>query len=1465
MNSMTAGFMKVNAQGAVVMDTNTYLTGVTSGQVTGALGYTPYNSSNPSGYVNSSNWAILSGATSYNTDRTTKVSNGLAIYSAYSGGANSPTTYDISAQYVVAGKGMEMAASWHSPSATMFFRTLRDCCDNWSSWVTMLSSANFNSYALPLTGGTLSGNLYVTNSSTVGAIFLSGAQSGARQYMIQNGITGISNSGLQIRDVTGNASLVYFDTSYNASFGAGIWATSGNFSAAISASNISSGVNASHIVQRDGNGYIYANHINFNTPESENPAISSFITSNGDGWSRKSSLAHVRNQLGNYGGWITSSGSITGNAATATYATNATRLYASDGSYVYGGAAPYYMTMTYDGSRWLLQVTPGTPAAVRVSYADSAGSASSASTSSQVTINYNNDSNSTYQLLWGSGNSVYGTAQVYVNPSSDIIYARGGYISPGNAWGTGDSAFFPNGITTAGGTNWVYGSTYIGNAPGNGYGVEIRSNGSAYFLSSTTSGTWGYAGQFVDRNNAGNNYIPWSFESEYGNHSWGIVARFHIQQSGADKPSLQFTATGSNERWSIGYVTGSDYNFRITQNHGYRTDNSTNDGWGTERFRINTDGTTYLGIQGQIVYFNGAESANLYGIRGRFTNEFIHLYQKVGVGHPGGWGQGEGNTPTQGLSTYGGITIAYGTGGTSTFHGHLRVTGNNNLYLDSNFGQSIVGLYSASRYQGVFAMGDAYKLPVDGTSTGSLYGLAWSHPNAGGVAGNLNTHGLLVMENGTFLAAVSGSIRARDDMRAPIFYDQNDTTYYLDLNSTSDSAMRIRGGALFGPNTTWGASLYVGGNGRVGTSATVAVTNGNLHMDSQDGYQMYLNWYSGTPVWTGGNLGVGSASASHRLHVHGTGFASSDFRAPIFYDSENTGFYLDPNGTSNLNQLTTNTRAKWNMPRWWMSREDYTSDQNYWTGTNGWGTSGGTWANAWRGGFSGWDIWGTGTDHPQGGGYVHAQGIVSGQHLATSDGSSGYGWMMVGAADAVANRYWLRGKWSTTTSGWVEMITTGNIGGQSVSYATSAGNASTVGGYAVAVGGSANTIPTRNGSGYLIPENWIQLNGIYGLYSPTNNAHLRPNDASYGSWLMTGTRNGWQGIEFNSGGAGNVTMMISADSNTSGFHNNSYGWQIRWANGTLFCGKNSYGGNDATVWDSSNAPRASNSHLMYYQGFTLNADTMDVNATGFTYAVNAPYVGPIVRFSTGGGYDLWLNAAYGGSGNLIAFRTRNGDSATLNPWREFITSGNIGNQSVSYANNAGNVSSISGALNGNHTWTNINYFLTNNGGYLGSTNTAKLQAFSYDNNSAFMSFHKSSHYAVNFGLDADNVMRIGGWSASANRWQLDMSGNMTVAGDVTAYSDARVKENVETIVQALDKVLQLRGVSYNRTDSDDKKTKIGVIAQETLVVVPEVVNQDNTGMYNVSYGNLAGLFIEAIKEQQKQIEDLKSKLDALTK
>jgi hypothetical protein len=67
----------------------------------------------------------------------------------------------------------------------------------------------------------------------------------------------------------------------------------------------STGVGANTVVVREGNGYVFLNYINSNVSESENPTINSFFTSNGDGYLRKSTIAHVRNSLGNYGGWLT--------------------------------------------------------------------------------------------------------------------------------------------------------------------------------------------------------------------------------------------------------------------------------------------------------------------------------------------------------------------------------------------------------------------------------------------------------------------------------------------------------------------------------------------------------------------------------------------------------------------------------------------------------------------------------------------------------------------------------------------------------------------------------------------------------------------------------------------------------------------------------------------------------------------------------------------------------------------------------------------------------------------------------------------------------------------------------------------------------------------------------------------------------------------------------------------------------
>jgi hypothetical protein len=89
-------------------------------------------------------------------------------------------------------------------------------------------------------------------------------------------------------------------------------------------------------------------------------------------------------------------------------------------------------------------------------------------------------------------------------------------------------------------------------------------------------------------------------------------------------------------------------------------------------------------------------------------------------------------------------------------------------------------------------------------------------------------------------------------------------------------------------------------------------------------------------------------------------------------------------------------------------------------------------------------------------------------------------------------------------------------------------------------------------------------------------------------------------------------------------------------------------------------------------------------------------------------------------------------------------------------------------LGSNNTWTAGNFFQSNLGTTSGSLSSPPLQAYATGTNSAFMSFHRSGAYAVNFGLDSDNVLRIGGWSASANRWELDMSGNNWAASSFRA-------------------------------------------------------------------------------------------------
>jgi hypothetical protein len=106
-------------------------------------------------------------------------------------------------------------------------------------------------------------------------------------------------------------------------------------------------------------------------------------------------------------------------------------------------------------------------------------------------------------------------------------------------------------------------------------------------------------------------------------------------------------------------------------------------------------------------------------------------------------------------------------------------------------------------------------------------------------------------------------------------------------------------------------------------------------------------------------------------------------------------------------------------------------------------------------------------------------------------------------------------------------------------------------------------------------------------------------------------------------------------------------------------------------------------------------------------------------------------------------------------------------------------------------------------------------------------------------------------------------------GDVVAYytSDKRLKNNIITIQNPIDKVKQLKGVEF---EWNDKQTTYpsgsldsGVIAQDVQKVLPQLVKETNKGYLGVRHDRLVGLLVESVKEQQEQIDELKKEVQEL--
>jgi hypothetical protein len=165
----------------------------------------------------------------------------------------------------------------------------------------------------------------------------------------------------------------------------------------------------------------------------------------------------------------------------------------------------------------------------------------------------------------------------------------------------------------------------------------------------------------------------------------------------------------------------------------------------------------------------------------------------------------------------------------------------------------------------------------------------------------------------------------------------------------------------------------------------------------------------------------------------------------------------------------------------------------------------------------------------------------------------------------------------------------------------------------------------------------------------------------------------------------------------------------------------------------------------------------------------------------------------------------------------------------------------------------------------GSTTSGNVSSMTIQNNGgtgdgnvAALSFLCQSNWGLQMHLRADGYFGIGGWSASAWRWYVNTgTGDMIAAGNIGAYSDPRLKEDVEPIKDALNSVLSLNGVRFTWRDhaiiGKPGKRDVGVMSPDVRRVLPEAVSTtavspDGVEYDTVAYDKLSPLLIEALKE-----------------
>jgi hypothetical protein len=805
----------------------------------------------------------------------------------------------------------------------------------------------------------------------------------------------------------------------------------------------------------------------------------------------------------------------------------------------------------------------------------------------------------------------------------------------------------------------------------------------------------------------------------------------------------------------------------------------------------------------------------------------------------------------------------------------------------------------------------------------------------------------------------SGNVTANVDMRAPIFYDSNNTSYYLDPAGSS-----VLG--IITAQSTNDAQLYLNGNGTSWAGIQWTDVSGSDNM-----------WYNGsTSTFAIG--GGGSVVANKKLHINGgttigSGIAASasgtnsllveasitanQMYAQIFYDSQNGAYYVDPASTSNLNDLNVASGNVLgaiatfnNMNQTHGQQSDFNAITNFGVryvqgSANGPGISGATQ-------YYGFSL-GLGSNYPY------------------SDFGSQFYWprTAVGGLPYPSVRFRESGTWSAWSkiyAGWADAPSGATFAASGDFRAPIFYDSNNTAYYVDPASGSVlNRLVSITGAGNSNGGNlqlgdkdvntakWSVLTGAHyagssepkgvmliGSYSASGNNSLsiggniyEANPATYIAFYTATTAThptgGFNRLNIN--GSGNVTAEVDIrspiyyDSNNTAYYldpaSRSILGNISVITGATECGIRFRGDTLDFVG------RYGGYMSLYNQTTGGEFKILDAGYFNFNqYAVNeASFRAPIFYDQNDTGYYLDPNGFSNlNRANFIAQSTDTSASSIYLGGQNVTTSGSLWINFHSDGDTNYRIGKPAGAwtqplefrfYTGQRFKASASYggfqfidFNTNgvvfdmaNGGSFTRSIVAFYAPIMYDNdNSAFFVDpnstsvlstvraatiqHSSGNRAITLNgstwtefcdVNGSTKLWLGGSgdpnnyynagihyfrnTSSSTTMTIDSSGNVVATANVTAYSDARLKKDVETIGDALGLVGKMRGVRYTRIDTE--KRNVGVIAQEMLEVIPEVVHQgtgdDDT--LSVAYGNLVGVLIEAIKELEARVAELEGK------